>query len=320
MLFEALHGRLGFQHLVVEQDGLIMNRLAAAGAGGGLAAVRSEAAKHPEALHFGTDEELALITEVCRISDAPDPVWGVDRVHDATLALEALLEAAESEADREKIRAVLAEARKSPDASFIREPNAAFDELLGSLDPPAGSPAAEVLSALTISRDDFRAYATKHERGDPWGFLANQRREELMKSRFLEHYRRATAGGEELPKAVAKLGHWHIMRGLGPGNVPTFGDFLVDVTRFNGTDAVSINIQPVNEPGRHWSITDYPEYAPVTGVADPDRWMLVDLRPLRGYVHSGALPVSSELRQMVFGFDLLLLLGGTDPGRTTWRD
>ena len=41
-----------------------------------------------------------------------------------------------------------------------------------------------------------------------------------------------------------------------------------------------------------------------------DRWTIVDLRPLRGYLHAGKIRVEPELRQMIFGFDAALLIGG----------
>src|SRR5262245_41275946 len=53
--------------------------------------------------------------------------------------------------------------------------------------------------------------------------------------------------------------------------------------------------------------------------AAPDKWQIVDLRPLRGYVHDGSLSVKGAARETIFGFDLLLLMGGTDEGRTTWK-
>jgi hypothetical protein len=140
-----------------------------------------------------------------------------------------------------------------------------------------------------------------------------------MKTRFLDHYRRAVAEGEPLPKALVKLGHWHITRGRNPGGIPSVGNLLVDIARFHGLSALSINIQPVNPPGRHWSITDYPEYAFLEPVADPARWQVLDLRPLRGPLHAGSLIVSPEAHDMIFGFDLLLLLGGTDRAQVTWE-
>ena len=325
-LFELLHERAGFRHLVTEQDAAIMERLIAPGVRGDLDAVRAVARRSPRALHFDTDAELALIATVGRVSDAPDPIWGVDRVLDAEVGLEAVLGVTESERDRERILEVIGEARSfSPAAGkgvpqrYLTSDSPRLEALLADLRPAPESRAAELLDALRISREDLRAYEMEHPPGEPWGYPANLRRELLMKDRFTRHYRRAVAAGEPKPRAIAKLGHWHIVRGHNRGNVSSLGSFLVDLARFHGMAALSIAIQPVNRPGRHWSITDYPEYAPLTDVADPERWLLVDLRPLRAHVHTGTLDVSAEAHAEIFGYDLLLFLGGTDRGRITWN-
>lgn len=323
MLFEALHDRFGFRHLVTEQDGTVMDRMAAPGVRGDLDAIRELARRHPRALHFRTDSELELLALAGRISDKEAPLWGVDRILDAEPALEALFEATDSEADRNRIREVLDEARQfarggASDARFITSANARFVSLLQDLRPESGTRAAEILHALRVSREDLMAYETAHEPGDPWGYVANERREELMKTRFLACYRRAEDRGEPMPKALVKLGHWHVIRGYNPGNVLSFGSFLREVARFHGNRALSISIQPVNPPGRHWSITDHPEYSIFSCVARPESWQLVDLEPLRGHVHAGSLEVTDEVHDLIFGFDLLLLMGGTDQGRATW--
>lgn len=328
-LLELLHERLGFGYLVTEQDGLLMDLLAGPGVRGNLAALRQQARRHRGALHFRTDSELELLAEVGRIADAAHPIWGIDRILDAELGLEALLASSSSSssvADRERIRAVLDEARRfgqdraNADRRFISSQSAGLDSLLGDLQPEPGSKAAEILHALRVSRQDLRAYEVRHDPGEPWGFQANERREELMKTRFLDHYRRAVAAGETLPKALVKLGHWHVTRGHNPGSVPSVGNLLSEIARFNGRRALSINIQPVNPPGRHWSITDYPDYALFATVGDPTKSQLVDLRPLRGYLHAGSLSVSEDVRRVIFGYDLLLLLGGTDRGQVTWDE
>ena len=323
-LFAALGPAHGFRYLVTEQDGAIMDRLTAEGVRGDLEAVRERARRYPDAFHFDTDEELALLAKVGRLSDAEQPLWGVDRVHDAGLGLEVLLEEASSDVDSARIAPVIEAARNhaasGTDQPFMTGDHPGFRTLLRDLAFEPGTRGAEMLHALRVSREDWLAWQADRAPGEPWGLQANARREQLMKSRFLARYRWAVAGGEAEPRAIAKMGQWHIRRGSNPGNTPTLGSFLVEVARFHDRQALSINIQPVNRLGRHWSITDYDDYDLFREVADPDRWRLVDLRPLRGYVHSRALRVPADLRTMIFGFDLLLLLGGTDPGRATWQE
>lgn len=51
-----------------------------------------------------------------------------------------------------------------------------------------GSDGAAMLHALRVSRQDFLAWGTEHRSDVPWRFAANERREELLKIRFLVHY------------------------------------------------------------------------------------------------------------------------------------
>lgn len=314
-LFELLHERDGFDRLIVEQDGLIMDRLCAPGVRGDLEAIRAAVREHPEALHFGADEELALYARVGRLSGAASPIWGVDRIHDASLALEAL--GATRPGMPGELAAMAAAARVAgPD--FLGTPDDEFDRFLEGVSLENGSDDADVLDALRVSREDFLAYHAEHAPYEAWGFAANERREELMKTRFVARCRRPVADGAGPVRAVAKMGHWHMTRGIGPGSVPTFGNFLADVARMNGFGSISIAVEPVNVAGRHRSITDHAAYAPLTAAADPGTWIVVDLRSLRGFVQAGMMEVSPETREMIFGFDLLLLMGGTDAGEATW--
>lgn len=69
----------------------------------------------------------------------------------------------------------------------------------------------------------------------------------------------------------------------------------------------------VNEPGHVWTLTDYPDYASLAMAGGTDRWWVVDLREVRPYVASGAVgDVNDEMRKVIFGFDLALLIGSGD--------
>jgi hypothetical protein len=69
----------------------------------------------------------------------------------------------------------------------------------------------------------------------------------------------------------------------------------------------------VNEPGHVWTLMDYPDYVPLAKAGSTERWWVVDLREVRPFVASGAVgEVNEEMRKVVFGFDLALLIGGGD--------
>ncbi len=117
---------------------------------------------------------------------------------------------------------------------------------------------------------------------------------------------------------VIKSGHVHTGRGLSRTSTYTLGNLASELARSNGLESLHIDISVINRPGQHWSLSDYEDYAPLTEVSSPDRWTLVDLRPLRPYLHSRIFEVSSELRGKVFASDLALVLGNTHEGSIDW--
>jgi len=78
--------------------------------------------------------------------------------------------------------------------------------------------------------------------------------------------------------------------------------------------AFLVNLQIINRPGRYWSLTDYPDFAPIARAGSPDAWRVVDLRPLRDLVHARKVRVAPPLGRMIFGFDAVVLLGGASRG------
>ena len=83
----------------------------------------------------------------------------------------------------------------------------------------------------------------------------------------------------------------------------------------NGLRAFYLNLQVINEPGKYWSLTDYPEYGPLASVGDPSKWIIVDLRAAREPLRAGKFPASDKLTRFVFNFDAVLLMGGASKGR-----
>jgi hypothetical protein len=333
-LFALLHERLGFSYLAVEQGPLIMDRYGSPPFRGDLDAIRRDvAAGNHQALHFATDAELALLAEVGSLSNAVEsPVWGVDRTLSATLALTELHDALEDPEAKEQTRAVLRQAaahetrmeaehglEEARAHRFMGAESDELDELLAGLDLPPGSRAAAILGQILTSRRDLRRYQTEHPPNHPWGYLSNFDREELMKRNFASRLQSARQRGE-VPKVLVKAGHWHMAQGHNRGSVVTLGTALDGSADLAGSDTLSLAITVVNEPGQHWTITDYEDFAFIHHVADPAAWKIVDLRPLRPYAHAGVLNLSPAAEEYVFGFDALLVLGDTQRGTYTWRD
>ena len=332
-LFVALQERHGFRYLALEQGPLIIQRYGSPPFRGNLAAIRRDvAAGYHRAMHFATDEELALLAAVGAASRAEgSPLWGFDRSLGAELGLSELAEALEDPKAKKRTLAVLEQAREhearveaehGPEEArgerFLGADSAPFDELLATLDPPSGSRAATILQQLRSSRRDLRRYQVEHPPGEPWGYLSNLDREELMKRNFASHLREAKRSSSETPKVLVKAGHWHVVQGRNRGNVMTLGTALDGAADLAGSDSFSIAITVANEPGQHWTITDFEDYAFIHHVADPGAWKIVDLRPLHPWIHAGELELPKPALEYVWGYDALLILGNTRRGTHTW--
>lgn len=76
---------------------------------------------------------------------------------------------------------------------------------------------------------------------DPTAYENSREREHSMKRVFMERYREAQEAGDHLPRVIAKMGHWHLFRGIYRGNVPTFGNFLSEFAISNGMDSFLIS-------------------------------------------------------------------------------
>jgi hypothetical protein len=241
------------------------------------------------------------------------PLWGLDQEWGASHVFERLEEL--SPAPEAKtlldslIRAAAALEAHRPDKTHPRYINSrltasTLEELRRVF---AGSPEAQRL--LEDLQTSFEIYAMRTDR--PSLYASNHRREQYMRSRFMEQYRAAVAAGDSLPKVVLKFGQWHAMRGvLNWGDVEPLGTFLAEFARAHGGRALFIWTGLVNKPGDVWTLHDTPEYVPIAKAGTTDSWWIVDVRPIRALVAAGQVAdINDEMRKVIYGFDYALLIG-----------
>ncbi|MFN3946444.1 MAG: hypothetical protein ACK4K7_16135 [Allosphingosinicella sp.] len=335
-LFRRLHAAHGFDHLALEQDPFGMEAASAPDRRGRLDAIAAYARAYPYSFTFATDEELALIAAAGRISTArSQPAWGVDQAFGAAAALEELLGLAGTAEARCLAAGLLADARadegrRGADGrrdqaahhflSRAEGLEARLAALRAAMAPAEGSRAAELLEALQVSADIYSYYRRADEPGAdgaPLGLLNNWVREDWMKRRFLHHYRAAERAGGRPPKVLVKAGYWHAVRGRGPGNVFTLGNFLHEFAIANGRTALSVQVLPLREWWPDHGAVD-PEYRVLLAPDAMDRPSLVDLRPIRAHVHRGHRfglddAALRNFRDLVFGVDFALFVP-SEPG------
>jgi hypothetical protein len=149
--------------------------------------------------------------------------------------------------------------------------------------------------------------------GSSEGLSANQHREDGFKSGFEYYYRRATTPEDSTPRVVFRFGHVHMGR-LANRRYGSLGHYLSRLAEDDDTGSFHLNLQLINRPGHYWSLTEYPEYEPLANVGDPDRWILVDLRPARAALRAEQFPPHDKLARLILDFDAVLLLGGASKG------
>lgn len=270
-------------------------------------------------MQFWTDEEVELAAEAVVLSagdTGPDAAWGLDQAWGALHILERLERIAPGAESRTVTAGLIAEVRAIESSRSgwgaserwigTERATAGIDSLREVFVAPAGSEAARLMETLALSNGIYRM------RGGTGTFRSNALRERTMKRTFVERYREAVAAGDPQPRAIAKFGHWHAGRGTSPGDVYSLGNFLSELATANDLESFHISVALL---GDVWTLEDYPEYGPLAQIGldtgGPAGWTIVDLRPLRAHLATGAFPdISDELRELALRFDAELLIGG----------
>lgn len=317
-LFHALQGA-GYDYLADEQDPVALQWVSTLTGAGVADSVAAYAHRYPHAFTFMSDQELALLADIDRASTGKgNHLWGCDQSFGATHALDRLiplLPAGDARTTAVRLRDWAAAKERVRDLQHYHfmamEPKSDSLALLVRLvDAAPGSEADFLLQSLVVSDRVYRNYREAHY------YDNGLEREEYMKRRFLDEYRRALAADGHLPRVILKFGHWHVFRGEGPSNLQTLGDFASQFAIANDSRSFHVAIFPDNEPGGYGDLRTWPDHTPLrlAVAASPARWTIVDLRPLRaayGRVTAGMTPDErDQFRRWVFGFDAALFIGG----------
>ncbi len=321
-LFRTLHERAGFQYLALEDGPWAIGMLMQPGVRGNRDSTYARAKRYRNALQFLDDQDVDLIVNAAATSSAARaPVWGLDQTWGTLHVLERLQALAPAAgkavvqriADRARAVEVYRPEENKP--RFLTDSLTKTDlsELHRAI---AGAPpeAARLFDMLETS---FEIYTSRTD--GPAIYRSNDRRERYMKARFTEEYDAARAAGDAQPRVVIKVGQWHAIKGvLNWGNVQPLGTFVSELAHREGGESLHIWTGLVDEPGRYWTLSDTPEYVALASAGSTDRWWVVDLREIRPLVAAGQVNgVNDEMRKVIFGFDLALLIGN---GNRATRD
>jgi len=188
--------------------------------------------------------------------------------------------------------------------------DASYVEKWLSSDEGADDPEASfVRERAEWSAENLAMY--RGSRGD--GPSPDRHREDGFKTGLRHYYERASSEDGAPPRVIFRFGHTHMGR-RDYRSYASLGRYLGELAAENGSRAFYLNLQAINEPGKYWSLTDYPEYEPLANVGDPSKWVLVDLRPARERLRADTVEAGEKLTRLVFNFDAVLLIGGLSKG------
>jgi hypothetical protein len=315
-LFSVLHKQDDYNYLALESDPVSAHLASWPPLRGDLEALSRYAARYPNAFTFPTDQELEMMAKVGRISGGrADPIWGLDQSFGVLHGLDRLrvLPGFHSTPKFEELHEQaekLDRTRPGNGRDFMETVNLAdLQELRRQMDPPEGSEAAFILDNL-ISSSRIYGHYFQNER-----YANGSEREEQMKRLFLRLYRTAEIAGEPRPKVLAKLGHWHVFRGLGPSHLQTLGNFLTEFATANGMQSFTLGVYL---RGQWRDVAQQQGLEPIALATDPLAWTIIDFRALRPAITAGRFgTLDANLLMHIYGFDAALVLGSASEGTYT---
>lgn len=328
----------GYEKLVIEVSPPVAANLDTAAKNNGLNGLRQLfALPGGEPAFFGMHEEAELLAAVrAALPDTKDAFWGVDY---------------EVASDRPLLRQLSDMARPAssnqPLETLIAASDAAWSQYYETGSPQyifgfTGDPAlVTAVSDAWPSPDDKAAWIldtlrSTMEINQLWfegrGWESNARRAALMRSNFLRHWHAAKRDGKT-PKVIAKLGSNHIVRGRNMTGTFDLGTLLPEIAAAEGSRSFSLLILPgvesltaVLNPSA-WTYESRPakdNYAKgleaLTDAAYADAFTLIDLAALRPIVGSSLDKYGAGVAQVVHGYDMLLVMSGSNASSELQHD
>ncbi|NOT07985.1 MAG: hypothetical protein HOP28_07245 [Gemmatimonadales bacterium] len=323
----------GYKHLAIEVSpptAVELNRRAAA-ANPVAEIQRFGEERFPGAPFYMLREEAELLSKaVGARRGAPGVLWGIDYDVNPEGQLFHRLAALATPASRPSTNRLKVVAESMYTAALAaKNPSRVFafagaDSLVAAvrrdLRPAKGSEADRLLAVLEQTLRINRLW------NDGQGYESNRARSENLRENFLVHYRAASRSGPA-PRAMIKLGASHSYRGRSLVNTFDVGSLVPELAAELGRTSVGIML--VGGNGSQDALFDINtfSYAPVPGaynnvawlrpfyaLADSSAWTLFDLRRLRPPLTQGRLgTVAAGAQQAIFGFDFLVVLGGSKP-------
>ncbi|HET7232582.1 MAG TPA: hypothetical protein VFJ16_21410 [Longimicrobium sp.] len=321
----------GYRHLAIETGEFLateLNRRVLADSGG--AAYAAFVREYfPGAPFYNWREDAALLrTAIAAAGGRPDVLWGLDYdILADRYTLRRLRDIAPTPRARAAAEAVIARADSALRQALATQnpgllmmfggPDDVYAPLRAAYAPAPGSEADRIIRLMEATRQ-INGYFGRGE-----GYLSNLNRARLNKQQFMRQLDAATAREGRMPRVMMKFGSSHMVRGRSFTNVFDLGTLASEIADVHGSR--SFGVLMLGGAGTKHAAIDprvfrsveapvevEPWAQPFYDAADPQRWTVLDLRPIRARIpRLGPLP--AETLQVLYGFDAVVILSGSGP-------
>jgi hypothetical protein len=321
----------GYRHLAIETGEMMAaelnRRVLADTTGAAYAAFGRDF--FPGAPFYGWREDAALLrTAVAAAGGRDDVLWGLDYdILADRYTLRRLRDLAPTPRARAAAEAVIARADSALQQALATQnpgllmmfggPDDVYAPLRAAYAPEAGSEADRILRLMETTRE-INAYWGRGE-----GYLSNHHRAMLNKRQLMHHLQGATGRDGGMPRVMMKFGASHMMRGRTFTQVYDLGTLASEIADVHG--GRSFGVLMLGGAGTTHAVIDprvfrsveapvevEPWAQPFYDAADPQRWTVLDLRPLRARIpRLGTLP--DDVLKVLYGFDAVVILSGSGP-------
>jgi hypothetical protein len=271
---------------------------------------------------FGMKEEAEMLAEIRQTMPNKEPVfWGFDYEVLGDRYLLSLLEAAPHPAE---VAPALAKLRSHSNKSWLayeetKNPQHIFSfagnpELVKSV--RLAWPSADDNTEWTLnSLEETLAINSLWSKGQGWE--SNEKRASLLRSNFLKYWHKA----KNQPKVLVKMGATHVIRGRSMIDVFDLGALLPEVAAIHGGKTFHLLVLPGKSSATamlnpttmlyQTATQQWPGLEALLDSVPADKFTLIDMKPLRPLANRDKQKISSELLQVIYGFDAVLVMSGS---------
>lgn len=328
----------GYRHLAIETGEFMAaelnRRVLADTTGAAFAAFQRD--YFPGAPFYRWREDAALLrTAVHAAGGRDDVLWGLDYdIVADRYTLRRLRDIAPNPRARAAAESVIARSDSALQQALATQ-NPGLLMMFGGADdwyaplreayaPEPGSEADRIISLMQTTREINGLFGSRQ------GYQSNLQRALLNKRQFRRYLDAATARDGRMPRVMMKFGSSHMVRGRSFTEVFDLGTLASEIADVHGSRSFGVlmlggagTTHAVIDPRVFRSVEAPVEtdgwVQPFYDAADPQRWTVFDLRPIRARIpRLGTLP--DDMLKVLYGFDAVVILSGSGPQHDLERD